>query len=222
MSFPRIALIHATPLAHIPIWEAFSRLWPEAKVVNLTDDSLSDDLDQSGELGEQFTDRIVNLARYVVDSGADGILFTCSGFGAAIDDAKKALAIPMLKPDEAMIDEALSCGSRIAGLASFVPTIASLRRELEAAAVRQGMSPQIEIRHVPRAMEALQAGRLQEHDALIARAAESLTGCNALILAQFSMARARAAIADVLGRRVLTSPDSAVRKLRSLLASARP
>ncbi len=38
-----------------------------------------------------------------------------------------------------------------------------------------------------------------------------------LLLAQFSMARARPTIADVAGRRVLSSPDSAVIKLRSLV-----
>lgn len=217
MSSPRIALIHATPLAHTPIWEAFARLWPVAKTLNLTDDSLSTDLTEVGELNVHLFTRIANLASYVADCGADGILFTCSGFGVAIEAAKKKVSVPVLKPDEAMIDEALTCGSYITGLATFLPTLDSLRRELETAAARRGVSPQIELHHVPNAMEALQAGRVSEHDALIAQAADRLGACDALALAQFSMARARAVIADVPGRRVLTSPDSAVTKLRSLL-----
>lgn len=216
MPSPRIALIHATALAHEPIWEAFSRLWPKARTVNLTDDSLSEDLAEAGELNSGMTARIVNLARYVADGGAEGILFTCSGFGSAIGAAKKALTIPVLKPDEAMIEKALSCGTRIAGLASFLPTVASLRTELVAVAAAQRISPQIELRHVPGAMEALRTGRTEEHDTAIARAAQALTNYDVLILAQFSMARARAAIADVRGRRILTSPNSAVTKLRSL------
>jgi hypothetical protein len=115
-----------------------------------------------------------------------------------------------------MIEEALSCGTHIAGLASFLPTIVSLRTELAAVAAVQRISPQIELRHVPGAMEALRTGRTEEHDALIAGAAQDLADFDALMLAQFSMARARAAIADVRGRRILTSPDSAVTKLRSL------
>ncbi|MFQ5757638.1 MAG: aspartate/glutamate racemase family protein [Acidiferrobacterales bacterium] len=215
MPSPRIALIHATALAHEPICEAFLRLWPEARTVNLTDDSLSEDLAEASELNPGITTRILSLARYAADCGAEGILFTCSGFGSAIDAAKKALTIPVLKPDEAMIEEALSCGPRIAGLASFLPSIVSLRTELVAAAAGQRISPQIELRHVPGAMEALRAGRAEEHDAAITRAAQALTNYDVLILAQFSMARARAAIADVRGRRILTSPDSAVTKLRS-------
>lgn len=218
MSSPRIALIHATALAHEPVWDAFARLWPEARTVNLTDDSLSEDLVELGRLDADFTDRMVNLTRYAAGCGAAGILFTCSGFGLAIEEAKKAVTIPVLKPDEAMIVEALSSGARIAALASFPPTMASLRTELESAAARRGLSPVIEIHHVPGAMDALRTGRVQEHDAFIAHAAERLIACDVLVLAQFSMARARAAIADIPGRRVLTSPDSAVRRLRLLLS----
>ncbi len=217
MPSPRITLIHATPVAHAPIWEAFSRLWSDARTVNLTDDSLGQDLAATGALDASFTTRMVELARYAADCRADAILFTCSGFGTAIDQAKKAVSVPVLKPDEAMIEEALSCGARIGGLATFRPTINSLRAELEAAAAKCAVSPQIDLRHVAGAMDALRAGRTDEHDALIAQAAETLDDCDALILAQFSMARAGQAISEVPGRRVLTSPDSAVRKLRSLL-----
>jgi hypothetical protein len=46
-------------------------------------------------------------------------LFTCPGFGAVFEEAKKALSIPVLKPDEAMGDEALSAGPCIGRLATF-------------------------------------------------------------------------------------------------------
>ncbi|MFQ5995694.1 MAG: aspartate/glutamate racemase family protein [Acidiferrobacterales bacterium] len=219
MSSHRIALIHATPLAHEPIWEALTRLWPESTAINLTDDSLSRDLDELGELTRSMAERIVSLARYAASCGANGVLFTCSGFATAIDEAKKAVSIPVLKPDEAMIEEALSTGSRIGALATFRPTIDSLKAELEAAAAERGVSPQIDLRHVPRAMEALRAGKAAEHDAMIARAAEALSAHDVVILAQFSMARARTAIAQVPRRRVLTSPDSAVKRLQELIAS---
>ena len=40
------------------------------------------------------------------------------------------------------------------------------------------------------------------------------------MLAQFSMARARSAVQQVIGDRVLTSPDSAVAKLKAALNGA--
>ena len=46
----RIALIHALKVSIPPIEEAFSRLWPEAQLANLLDDSLATDLARAGSL----------------------------------------------------------------------------------------------------------------------------------------------------------------------------
>ena len=48
MKNPRIALIHATPVAIDPICSTFKRLWPQAKVTNLLEDSLAPDLAAAG------------------------------------------------------------------------------------------------------------------------------------------------------------------------------
>ena len=40
MSAPRIALIHATPMAIQPVNTSFQKLWPQAKLQNILDDSL--------------------------------------------------------------------------------------------------------------------------------------------------------------------------------------
>ena len=212
----RIAVIHATILSHQPIAEAFQRLWPEATTTNLTDDSLGTDLAASSDPNENIFSRIASLANYAAGCGAQGILFSCSGFETAIDVAKRDLDIPVLKPDEAMIDDALSSGKRIAGLATFLPTISSLRTQLELAAARRNLSPRIQLTYVPGALKALQSGQVQEHDALTLQAAKELSGYDVLVLAQFSMARAYTAISRVTDRPVLTSPHSAVSRLRSL------
>ncbi len=69
----------------------------------------------------------------------------------------------------------------------------------------------------PDAMAALNRGDGATHDRLLAEAAASLTDCDAIMLAQFSTARAREAVAAATGRPVLTSPDSAVRAMRAAL-----
>ena len=79
------------------------------------------------------------------------------------------------------------------------------------------MTLNLTARHVPDAMAALDGGDGAIHDRLIARAAEELTDCDALVLGQFSMARARAAISDLPGRKVVTSPESAVVRLKTVL-----
>ena len=53
---PRIALIHATPVAVAPVGDAFQRLWPEAVAYNLLEDSLAADLESAGELDAPMTE----------------------------------------------------------------------------------------------------------------------------------------------------------------------
>ncbi|MFM9968365.1 MAG: aspartate/glutamate racemase family protein [Burkholderiales bacterium] len=214
---PRIALIHATPLAVEPIREAFARLWPEARTTNLLDDSLSADLAASGKLDTAMIERFATLTRYVYKSGANAILFTCSAFGPAIDAAAKLVDIPVLKPNEAMLEEALAAGSRIGIVATFQPTIPSMVNELQALAASQGKAIDIQTRHAPGAMDALAAGRGDEHDQGIVAALAGLAQCDAVLLAQFSMAQAARHARSVLPCPVLTSPDSAVNKLHRVL-----
>jgi Asp/Glu/hydantoin racemase len=219
MSSPRIALIHATPVAIEPIVSAFRRLWPEARTTNLLEDSLAADLAAEGRLTERMNERFVTLARYAHGCGADAILFTCSAFGPAIEAAQSALTIPVLKPNEAMFDEALAAGKRIGLLATFAPSIPALRTELEQMARQRKLELEIKTHTVPTALTALHAGEAAEHDRLIAQAADQLGLCDALILGQFSMASAAEMIPDQPGRKVLTSPTSAVMQLKRVLAT---
>lgn len=220
MASPRIALIHATPVAIEPIVDAFKRLWPEARTTNLLEDSLSADLAAEGRLSARMVERFVTLARYVHGCGADAILFTCSAFGPAIEAAQAALTIPVLKPNEAMFDEALAAGKRIGLLATFAPSIPALKTELEQMARKRKLDLEIRTQVIPTALTALHAGRAAEHDRLIAQAADQLGLCDALILGQFSMASAAAAIPEKPGRKVLTSPTSAVMQLKRVLSAS--
>ena len=217
MAGPRIALIHALPESPEPANRAFAALWPEAARFNLMDDSLAPDLAAAGSITPAITQRFLDLAEYAAGTGARGILFTCSAFGAAIDACKTALSVPVLKPNEAGLEAALAAGPRIAVLATFGPTIPSMTAELETMARAKGIVPTILTRVVDGALPALKRGDGAEHDRLVAQAAGELTGVDALVLAQFSMARALVAIPDVKGRKVITTPESAVVKLRGLV-----
>lgn len=215
---PRIALIHATPVAIEPIVATFKRLWPEARTTNLLEDSLSADLAATGRLDDEMVERFITLARYARGTGADAILFTCSAFGPAIDSTAAALDIPVLKPNEAMLDEALACGRRIGIMGTFEPSIPSLKTEVEELARRLGVDVTIRTRIVHGALAALHEGQPAEHDRLIAAGAADMDDCDALILGQFSMASAAQCIPDRPGRTVLTSPVSAVMRLKQTLA----
>jgi len=213
----RIALIHALKHSITPIEQAFARLWPDATLANLLDDSLSADLARQGALTPAMTERFLTLSRYAAGAGADGILFTCSAFGPCIDACARGLApMPVLKPNEAMIDEAVAMAGpsgRIGLLATFAPTLATMPAEF--AAVAPGVTLVSAL--AGDALEALNRGDVAAHDRLAAEAARSLEGCDVVALAQFSLSSAAALVAQATGRKVLTTPDSAVRKLRRLL-----
>jgi len=209
----RIALVHAVKVAIAPVEDAFRRHWPEAELSNLLDDSLSRDRNRDGALTPQLSRRIATLAQYGIDAGANAVLYTCSAFGDAIEAVKREQKVPVLRPNEAMLEEALRHGRRVGMLATFPATVPALEAEL-----RQ-LDPQINIKSVcvPEAMGALDSGDKATHDRLLALAAPKLGPCDVVMLAQFSMAGAREAVAQAVSCPVLTSPDSAVLRLRELL-----
>jgi hypothetical protein len=71
--------------------------------------------------------------------------------------------------------------------------------------------------HVPDAQRLLGEGDAAAHDRLIAEAALRYRGRGRLLLSQFSMARAAAAVEAATGEKPLTSPESAVAKMKRIL-----
>lgn len=217
----RIALIHALAHSIAPINDAFGEMWPDARRVNLLDDSLSSDLAANGGvLDEAMHQRFQVLADYAVAAGADGILFTCSAFGSSIEQvARRHASIPVLKPNEAMIADAActaqSNGKSVGLVASFAPTLVSMPPEFPG-----GVRLDTEL--VENAMRALDAGDFIKHDAAVVAAAKhlKLRGAGVIALAQFSMARAASAVEAATGLPVLTTPASAIRLLKRRLGAA--
>ena len=221
-SGPRIALIHALAESVTPIHEAFAQEWPEAVTFDLLDTSLSRDLASAGTLEPKMVERFLTLGRYVASTEGEGgrtaaILFTCSAFGPAIDAVKTALNLPVLRPNEAAFDRALTIGGRIGLIVTFPPSLPALEAELRDMARQRGVDVTIVARVVEGALGALRRGDGEEHDRLVASAVMDLPMTDSLILGQFSLARAAAVITPVPGREILTTPRSAVSKLRALL-----
>jgi aspartate/glutamate racemase len=207
----RIALIHALSHSVAPINAAFQRDWPEAVRMNLLDDSLSADLARGGRgLDAAMHERFQRLAQYAVDTGAEGILFTCSAFGPCIEAVgRRHAGIAVLKPNEAMVAEVAQGQGKLGLIATFAATLVSMPPEFPSGIA---LEPAL----AEGALDALNAGDTERHDALIAAQAVALRerGCMRIALAQFSMARARAACERASGLPVLTTVDSAVRALR--------
>jgi Asp/Glu/hydantoin racemase len=212
-----IAIIHAVRAAVSPIEKTFERLWPDADMINVLDETLSRDMAKAGKLTPELTTRIDRLGQFSRDGGANAILYSCSAFGEAIDASRAKMDLPVLKPNEAMLEEALNIGKNILLAATFKPSIEPVLLELEEMAKKIGKKVNVRSCYTSGAFDALNQGKLEQHDALIAEAVEDAEPCDVVLLSQFTMARAQPAVSKVVSCPVLSSPDSAIAQLKRQL-----
>ncbi len=212
--------MHALRESIEPVRTAFATEWPEASTFNLLDDSLSDALARARQITPAIMGRFIEIGRYAVrapDVATQGILFTCSAFGPAIDAVRRDLTIPVHTPTESAFAAVLERGARVGLLVTFAPSLPALTRDLEQTARQREVRVSIRGELVPGALAALERGDAAEHDARIVAAAAALEDCEVILLGQFSMARARRVMEAHLQRRVLTTPECAVAGLRRVL-----
>ena len=210
----RLALIHATRVAIDPIESAARALWPDVETISILEEGLSEDRRKSEELSQDLWDRIVALSGYAESIGSQGILFTCSAFGQAIDDAARKSKVPVMKPNEAMFDNAFAHGDRVAMIYTFPPAAPGMEDEFREAAATRGSGARIAPVFCAGAMDAKRAGDIEIHDRLIAETAAGIEDADVILLAQFSMASAAEKVRAVTRLPVLTSPEAAITEMQ--------
>jgi Asp/Glu/hydantoin racemase len=213
----RIVLLHATPIAMQPIQLAFLHRWPDAEIVNLLDDGLTIDRARESDLSDKMIDRFVSLGRYAYSIGADGILVTCSAFGPAIDQLSRSVPVPVIKPNQAMFQEAAAYGSRIGMLATFGASVPTMTDEFDEFVAKSGKPGELRTVLVERAIDLLRAGDEEAHNKLVAARAPELTDCDAIMLAHFSTSRAASLVRAAVAKPVLTAPEAAVDLMKRLV-----
>ncbi|MEU6678843.1 aspartate/glutamate racemase family protein [Streptomyces sp. NPDC046925] len=220
---PLIALIHAVPSGARIAQDAFAREFPEARIWNLLDDRLLDDARTANGLDGALRRRMLRLIANAVESGARGVLLTCSSYGEVVDTARTLWTVPILKSDESMFRTALSGPhDRIAVAASTPPAVPAAAAQLDALmAETRGTRPV----HITTALseQAAAADGPQETarhlaDALAATGARDI---QSVLLAQYSLAFAGRALADLLHLPVLDGAAAAARDLRARLLGDR-
>lgn len=216
---PLVAVIHAVPAGARIAQEAFVREFPQARVWNVWDDRLLDDVLDAGGLTEALRRRMLRLIGHVMDGGAQGVLLTCSSYGEVVDTARSLWEVPVLKADEAMFWAALAGPyGRIAVVASVPPAVPAAVAQLEALVpvVRPGRPVDIVT------VLSEEAGGAAGGEATARHLAEGLHAAgggdvDVVLLAQYSLAPAREALAALVGVPVLDGAGAAVRVLRGLL-----
>ena len=199
---------------------AFTADWPEARISNLLDDSLFAWVREAGGVVPEMYEVFRNLTRHMVARGADGILFTCSAFRQVIDACIEEFELPILKPNDAMIEKALDAGSRIAVMATVGPTIPSISVEIQEIAAARKQRVHLTPYVVDHAFDALASGDATTHDRLVSERARDITDCDAIVLAQFTLSRAVPAVQAVNKTPIYNSPGAAVARMREMLSDS--
>ncbi|MCB5906534.1 aspartate/glutamate racemase family protein [Streptomyces pinistramenti] len=215
---PLIALISATPAAIAPAETGLTRGFPRAAAWHLLDDRLLTEAAAAGGTTPRLEARMRRLIDHALHEKADGVLLTCSLYGAVARTADAA-GVPVLAPDDAAFTEALGGGhARILLVASFAAALSDAASRLHRA--RQLHGSATDIRTVV-ADGALDATRAADADALAASlegACRAHSGTvDAVLLAQFSLAPAATRLSAALGLPVISGPDAAARHLRALI-----
>jgi Asp/Glu/hydantoin racemase len=182
----------------------------------LLDEALYADAGPDGVLPPDLPGRVASVLRHARDSRADGLIFTGSTFGPAVEAARSELGIPLLKADEAMCDLIAAKTGRVVIACTAARALPVIRANVAAAARALGTAPEVSELWVAGAKEAITAGDFALHDRLIA---EAVSACEAdwIALGQISMVPSRGLLESAIAARVITGPDASVRRMRELV-----
>jgi hypothetical protein len=218
---PLIALISATPVAIPPATAAVGERIPAARVWNLLDDRLLVDAEAAGGLNKELTQRMMRLIQHALDGGADGVLLTCSQYGSVARSLPvHPSAIPVLAADDAAFDAVVEGRfDRVLVLASLESALADTTARLREQLDNADLATQIVGAVVAGAGAAAATGDVDKLTELFLDAAGRLTDVDAVLLAQYSLAPAHAALSASLGLPVFAGPDLAARLLLTRLVT---
>jgi Asp/Glu/hydantoin racemase len=217
---PTIVVIHTGPVTVQPIKDQFKELLPDARVINIVDDSLLNDVRSAGHLTPEVTSRIYSYMSNAQAMGADIILNACSSVGEATDRLRDMIRTPIVKIDEAMAQEASRIGSRIGVVATVKTTLEPTVRLIQKKATEHGRSVTVVERIAEGAFDALLSGDGERHDEILKHTIVDLMELvDVVVLAQVSMARLVPALGATKRVPVLSSPRSGVEAVKRALAA---
>lgn len=215
-----LGLIH-TSATLVPVFAQLCKAkLPQVDTFNIVDDSLVRAIGARGGLKADIARRVAGYIASAEQGGADHILVTCSSIGPAVEAAAPFTAVPVLRVDQPMADQAIRTGRRIGVIATLRTTLEPTADLVSRRASLAGRPIDLVSRLCEGAFEALMGGDPDRHDALVAAALRELSGqVDVILLAQASMAR----VVDSLAQSersvpILASPGIAIDHLATILA----
>jgi aspartate/glutamate racemase len=214
-----IAIIHTTTVTVEPLKALASELIPGCDVINMLDDSILPQLRRNGGDLRAVEDRLIHYARFAEQAGAGAILNACSSVGELVGAMQQHVAIPIVRIDEAMAEEAVRRGTIIGVAATLATTLNPTLRLIEQKAQEAAKHVATRSLLADSAFQKLAAGDRDAHDAELATALSELAASvDVVVLAQASMARVLPQLSESARDRCLSSPRLGMERLREALA----
>jgi Asp/Glu/hydantoin racemase len=216
----RLALVH-TVAALVPRFrELAAELVPDAETFDIVDETLLRDATTEGRVSLDTARRLFAHLAAAERHGADAILVTCSSMGGVVDAARPFAAVPLLRVDQAMAEQAVERGARVGVLATLWSTLRPTAVLIERTADEARREVEVRDRLCDGAFEALRSGDTDRHDALVRDGLRELIGwADVIVLAQASMARVVDTLSDDERRtQILSSPRLGMERMRDILA----
>ena len=197
------------------------KLDPEIQICNLVDDTIVSTISKNGNMvPPAIFARMSDYCRIAEDMGADALLLTCSSISEAIDVAQPLVKLPLFKIDEPMMEEAVELAEQKIGVAATLPTTLNPScRQLKKKIRESGKEISIGEGLCKGAFEAYLEGDTAAHDAIVRDTVTALLeSCDRVVLAQATMATAVDSLPLELRNRVLSSPESGIRRVVQFFA----
>lgn len=214
----RIVMIHTSPVSLNDLKALTAEIIPEAELINIIDDSLLEEVKANNGLTPAIISRMTTYVKVAESLKPDLIFNQCSSVGEAFDIAKKCTAVPALKVDEAMAEEAVRIGRRIAVVATVASTMRPSCNLVREKAVVAGREAEVTEYLVDGALDVLMKEKnVEKHNQLVLKRIQEAEADNdVIVLAQGSMTALLPYLKEC-ARPVLTSPRLGVMRARQML-----
>ena len=216
---PKVGFVHTGVPIGMLLKKMMSDSMPDIPSFHIVDDSLIQDLLQSGEFTPSILKRLCAQILMAKEAGADIIMVTCSSIAPGVDFARKLVNVPIMKIDEPMAEKAIETANTVGVLATAKTTLVPSVQLIKQVAEKKGKSVKVESKLISEAFDFFLQGDMDNHDRLVKSAGLELAQqSDVLVLAQASMSHLAGEIEKASGTPTLTSPQIAMDALKKMVS----
>lgn len=196
-----------------PFGVPFALANSDIEVYHIMDSGLLTDTRKYG-MTPVIASRMFSYAKAAEDSGADGIIVTCTSVNYATKMIRPMLNIPIINIEEPVAEQAAAIGKRIGVIGTIPTSPGAISWEIEEQAAKRGKEIEIIPVVVDGAFDVLQAGNREKHDEMVCDALYKLAkDVDCVVFAQISMSRLKHEPVDVPLLKIGTSGFEKIRAL---------